>query len=36
LQELLADQGYEVGRYYAFKGENLIQTVPLNAVNGGN
>ena len=36
LQELMADQGYEVGRYYAFKGENVIQTVPLNPVNGGN
>lgn len=36
LQELLSDQGYEVGRYYAFKGENVIQTVPLNPVNGEN
>lgn len=36
IQELLADQGYEVGRYYAFKGENVIQTVPLNSVNGEN
>jgi len=36
LQELMADQGYEVGRYYAFKGENVIQTVPLNPVNGRN
>ena len=34
LQELLSDQGYEVGRYYAFRGENVIQTVPLNPVNG--
>lgn len=29
LQNLLEDQGYEVGRYYAFKGDNVIQTVPL-------
>lgn len=36
LQELLTDQGYEVGRYYAFKGENVIQTAPLNPVNGEN
>ncbi len=36
LQELMRDQGYEVGRYYAFKGENVIQTVPLNPVNGEN
>lgn len=36
LQELLEDQGYEVGRYFAFRGENVIQTVPLNSVNGGN
>lgn len=34
LQALLEDQGYEVGRYYAFKGENVIQTVPLRSVNG--
>jgi len=36
LQALLEDQGYEVGRYYAFKGENVIQTVPLRPVNGEN
>ena len=34
VQALLEDQGYEVGRYYAFKGENVIQTVPLRSVNG--
>ena len=36
LQELMAVQGYETGRYYAFKGENVIRTVPLRSVNGEN
>ena len=36
IQELMAEQGYETGRYYAFKGENVIQTVPLRSVNGEN
>jgi uncharacterized protein YbaP (TraB family) len=34
VQELLRDQGYEVSRYYAFKGEPVIQTVPLRSVTG--
>jgi len=28
--ERLRDEGYEVTRHYAFMGENVIRTVPLN------
>ncbi len=35
IQELLREQGYEVGRYYAFKGEPVIKTIPLD-VSGEN
>lgn len=34
LLEIMREQGYEVQRHYAFKGEAVIETVPLRSVNG--
>jgi uncharacterized protein YbaP (TraB family) len=34
IQEIMREQGYEVRRHYAFKGEAVIAAIPLRPVNG--